>query len=280
MSEAGTRWVDDQCYRLGASLAYYALFSLFPLLLLAVATLGFFLGSGDVERARVLGSLPGLSADMRGLLDQTLQSMQAHTRARGWGAGLGVAMLVFAASAVFSELESSLDVVWRARPRPAKSVWFTLVQAVRSKLLSFCAVVGAAVVLLTSLAESTLLGVLGSAARGAVATGLWRVTEASASALCLALLLATVFHVVPHVRTKWSDVWIGALLTSVLLVALKTVLGWYLARLSSYAAYGVVGAVLGLLTWIYVASLVLFYGAEFARVYAERYGTLAPPIKS
>jgi membrane protein len=276
-SEAGSRWVDDQCYRLGASLAYYALYSIFPLLLISVAGVGFLLGSGDDERARVLASLPGVSAEMRALIDETLASMQAHSTARGWGAAVGVATLVFGASGVFSELESSLDVIWRAKTTRTTNVWSTLLEALKQKALSFGAVIGAAVILLGSLAVSTALTAIGRVARGEVASNLWRMVEAGLSALCLTLLFSAVFHLVPHVQTRWRDVFGGAFLTSVLFVGSKTALAWYLARLGNYAAYGAVGAVLGLLTWIYVASLVLFYGAEFARVYTERYGSLAPP---
>jgi membrane protein len=268
--------VDHECYRLGASLAFYAIYSLFPLLLLTAAAIGFLLGAGDTERARVLASLPGLSPEMLAVIDQTLQSMQQHSSARGWGAAVGAATLLFGASGAFSELESALDVIWKAKTAPSPNVWSTVVETLKAKLLSFGAVFGSAFLLLLSLAVSTLLNVVGRAATGAVASDLWGMVEAGVSGLCLTLLFAAVFHFVPHVTTRWRDVLGGAFLTAILFVALKTVLAWYLARLGSYAAYGAVGGVLGLLTWIYVASLVLFYGAAFARVYAERYGSLAP----
>lgn len=275
--EAGARWVDHQCYRLGASLAYYALYALFPLLLLAVATVGFLLGTGEHDRARVLASLPGLSPAVRDLMDQTLMSMQEHTTARGWGAVIGAVTLVVAASGVFTELEFSLDVIWKAPSVPARGMWSVVRAAARAKLLSFGAVLGAAIVLVVSLAVSTGLRAVGGAAHGSLGAGLAQLAEDGISALCITLLVAAVFHRVPHVRTRWRDVLGGAFVTGLLLVILKVALSWYLVHLGSYAAYGAVGAVLVLLTWIYVASLVLFYGAEFACVYAERYGSLSPP---
>lgn len=97
--------------------------------------------------------------------------------------------------------------------------------------------------------------------------------EATGSIGFLALLLAAIYRVVPQASVAWRDVLGAALLTSLLLRVLEGLIAWYLAHLSSYAAYGAVGGILGLLTWIYVASLVLFYGAEFGCVYAERFGS-------
>jgi membrane protein len=99
--------------------------------------------------------------------------------------------------------------------------------------------------------------------------------DAAFSVGFLTLLFATIYRVVPKAKVAWRDVFGAALITSLLFAALKMLLAWYLSHLGSYAAYGAVGAVLGLLTWIYVASLVLLYGAEFSRVHAERFGSLA-----
>jgi len=274
--DAGVRWADDACYRLGASLAYYALFSIFPLLLLAVTGVGFILGSDDNARQKLLSSLSSPSPEFRALLDQTLQSMQQHRTARGVGAVIGGVALLFGASGVFSELESSLNLIWRVKAPPIRSVWSFVVDTVRSKALSFAIVVVAATALLASIAVSTALGALAMAtsSKGAGREG-WELTETAISIALLTALFAAVFAMIPQTRVESRDVVGAAALTSLLFTALKALLAWYLAHLGSYAAYGAVGGVLGLLTWIYVASAVLFYGAEFSRVYAERFGSLA-----
>jgi membrane protein len=286
--EAGERWVGDACFRLGAALAYYALFSIFPLMLLAVTVVGFVLGGDAAARQSVLNSVPSPSPEFRALLDQTLQSMQSHRNARGVGAVVGLIALVLGASGVFSELESSLDLIWRVKPSPARGLWQILFHALRSKAVSFVVVIVAAMAVLASLAVSTILAAVSArvgatvgatvgnvTANGTAARTLWQPVEMAVSLAFLAALFAAIYRLVPQAAVQWRDVVGAALLTSLFFVGLKSLLAWCLARIAGYAAYGAVGAVLGLLTWIYVASLVLFYGAEFSRVYAERYGSLA-----
>ena len=149
--EAGVRWMDDACYRLGAAFAYYALFSIFPLMLLSITAVGFVLGSDESARQRVLSSVPVPSPEFRVLLDQTLQSMQTHRTARGLGAVVGAVALFLGASGVFSELESSLDLIWKVKSRRSKGVWSSLLEALQSKAISFAVVVIAAAAVLASL---------------------------------------------------------------------------------------------------------------------------------
>jgi membrane protein len=271
--ETATRWADDRCYRLGASLAYYAIFSLFPLLLLSLTVLGYALGEGDSVRTEVLDSLTGATGSpaVRALLDQTLASMQAHRTARGVGAVVGILALVFGASGVFSELSASLNAIWRVREPESRTVWQWVVGFVSDKALSFGLVGAAGLLLLGSLVLSTGLSAISEGAYGHLPR--WPI-ELLASLLFPTVALAAMFRTLPQTRVRWSDVYGGALLVAILLTLLKRLLAWFLAHVGSYAAYGAVGAVLGLLLVIYVSSLVMFFGAEFTRVYAERFGSL------
>jgi membrane protein len=135
---------------------------------------------------------------------------------------------------------------------------------------------GAAIELLASLVAGTALAALDSETSHVIGGNvLWRVLEIAGSFGLLTMLLAAMYRTLPQMPVRWRDVFGGAVLTAILFVALKSLLAWYLANLGSYAAYGAVGAMLGLLMWIYVASLILFFGAEFTRVYAERFGSVA-----
>jgi membrane protein len=274
--EAGVRWSDDSCDRMSASLAYYAIFSLFPLLLLAVTILGFFLGTDPASREKLLDSLSNvLSPEFRSLLDETLTSMQSHQTARGVGAVVGVATLLFGASGVFAELNTSLNTIWRVKAASAEGFGASVRRILRGKAISFGIVVGAGAALLLSLIVSTALGAFSDAAQHVVPiTFVWREVDAGVSLVLTTLLLAVVFRTLPRTAVAWRDVLGGAFLTAFLFSILKHILAWYLGHIGSYAAYGAVGALLGLLTWIYLVGLLVFYGAELTRVYAEREGSL------
>lgn len=270
--EAATRWVDDRCYRLGASLAYYAIFSLFPLLLLSFTVLGYALGDGPTTRTKLLDVLTSGTdtAAVRELLDATLVSMQAHRTARGVGAVVGVVTLVFGASGVFSELSASLNTIWRVEEPKGLSAWQSVLGFLRDKVVSFGLTGLAGLLLFASLALSTGL----SAASDAVHIVPLTVLELVSSTLFLTAAMAGMYRTLPQTYVAWRDVLGGGLVAAVLLTVLKRLMAWYLAHLGSYAAYGAVGAVLGLLLLIYVSSLIVFFGAELTRVYAERFGSL------
>jgi membrane protein len=269
--------------RLGASLAYYAVFSIFPLLLLAITVLGFVLGqSPDTRRALLDAVSSATTPSFKTLFDQTLDDMQQHETARGIGAVVGLVTLIFGASGVFSELQHALNQIWRVPTREGKEFWDTVLHHVRRKILSFVVVLAAAIAILVSIVITTILSYLGERFEGVASgvvshTTLLMVIENVGSITVLTLMLASMFRLIPHAPVEWRDVTFGALVTAVLFTFIKHGVSYYLARIGSYAAYGAVGGFLCLLTWIYLASLFLFYGAELARVYAERYGSLATP---
>lgn len=273
------RWAQDACYRLGSSLAFAGLFSIFPLLLLAVTVVGFVLGQDASVRDRIVASVSGAtSSPFRTLLDQTLASMQTHRTARGVGAVVSAVALVLGASGAFAELQSSLNLIWRARPPPSTGIRSAIFGALKAKAFSFAVVVVAALAVLALLVASTALATLrGTTATAGAGKALWQGLDIAVSIASLTLLIAAVYRLVPQTRVAWGDAFPGALLTAVLFTAAKNVLAWYFGHLGDYAAYGAVGAVLGLLTWIYIMSILVFFGAEFARVYAERFGSLARP---
>jgi membrane protein len=281
LRDAGIRWSDDNCMRLGASLAYYAVFSIFPLLLLAVTTVGFVMGEDPGTRARLLDTVAGATSPaFKTLFDETLGDMQKHQTARGVGAMVGFVALLVGSSAVFSELEATLNHIWRVTRPASTGFWGAVVTAVKGKALSFVVVVAAALALLLSLVVSAVLSAVGATVAGAAPVAfahlnLWILVETAGSTGVLTFVLAAVFRLIPNTAVAWRDVFGGALLTAVLFTAIKRLLAWYLGHLGSYAAYGAIGGFLCLLTWIYLASLFVFYGAEFTRVYAERYGSLA-----
>jgi membrane protein len=273
LKEAGVRWWDDGCYRMGASLAFYALFSIFPLLLVAVVALGFLLGRDPASPGRVVASVASiLSPQFKALLDDTLTSMQSHQAARGVGAVVGVLTLVFGASGVFSELQTSLNAIWRVKSAPSSAFGTTILRALEDKALAFAAVAAAAAVLLTSLFVGIALTALGGTADSDALLGalLWEGVEAIVSLGLVTVLFAVVFRLIPRTYVAWRDALVGAFTSALLFSVLKRLLAWYLGHIGGYAAYGAVGGVLGFLMWIYLVTLLVFFGAEVTCVYAER----------
>lgn len=279
LREAAQRWGADRCDRLGAALSCYALFSLFPLVLLSVTSLGWLLGDDPGRRAAVVALFDTTGAPaVRALLDDTLASMQRNHAARGVGTIVGLATLLFGASGAFSELDDALNGIWRVAPARRSGIGQYLLGLARDRAVAFLLVVAVAVVLLASLITSTMVTALGRAVDGVLPIAwFWRPVELGASLALSTLVLALLFRVLPRAAVAWRDVLGGALVTAVLLAVLKKLLAYYLVHIASYAAYGAAGAMLGLLTWIYSTSLVLYFGAELTRVYAERSGSLAVP---
>ena len=277
MHEAARRWSADRCDRLGAALACYSLFSLFPLALLSVTSLGWLLGDDPGKRAAIVGLFDTTgSPAIRAMLDDTLASMQRHPTARGVGTVVGIATLLFGASGAFSELDDALNGIWRVPAMPWSGVGRYVLARARGKAVAFLLVVAVALVLLVSLVASTVMAALGRAVGGVLpVAAFWQPVELGVSLTLSTLVLALLFRFLPRVAVAWGDVFWGALVTAVLYSVLKKLLAFYLVHIGSYAAYGVAGAMLGLLTWIYATSLLLYFGAELTRVYAERFGSLA-----
>jgi membrane protein len=268
VSRAGSRWFQDECYRLGAALSYYAVFSLVPLLLICVTVVGFILGDNASTRLSIVQYVQRSGAPELGpLLADTLASMQKHQTARGVGAAVGGLTLVIGASGVFSELESALDRIWPTTTPVSQPLGRRILLAIKGKAMSFLVVAGVALILLLSLLLSTGLSLL---ARTTGTTYLsWMVAETLVSLVVLTVFIAAIFHLVPKKPVPWTDAWRGAFVTSALFVGLKRLLAWYLTYLGNYAAYGAVGEFLSLLVWIYVVSDIFLFGAEFCRVDSE-----------
>jgi membrane protein len=272
---AGAKWISDRCDRLGAALAYYAMFSLFPLLLLSTTAVGYALGSDATLRTRLSDSIAGIvaSTEVRSLLDDTLTNMQLHRTARGIGAVVGAISLLFSASGVFSELSDSINALWRVKTPDAPTLGGKIARLVRERALAFSVVAVAGLVVLASLAVGTAVAAMKASSESSAALSwLWGPAEFVGSTLLLTGVLAAMYRQLPRARVAWADVLGGAFLAALALSILRRIFAFYLAHIGSYAAYGVVGGVLGLMLLVYLSSLIVFFGVEFARVYADRRG--------
>jgi membrane protein len=268
-------WSEDKAPRLAAALAYYTVFALAPLLLIAIAVAGLFFGR-EAATNQIGQQAAGLLGPTAGTALNTMVQRANENQGTGIVASIiGVVTLLFAASGVFGELQDSLDTIWEVQPKPGLGIWGTL----KKRFFSFAMVLGVGFLLLVSLVVSAALGALGTLVAGDQAnqTLIWKVINFAVSFGVTTLLFALIFKVIPDAKVQWRDVWIGAVATALLFTIGKAVLGWYLGRPGTTSAYGAAGSFVALLLWVYYSAQILFLGAEFTQVYAREYGSKIEP---
>jgi membrane protein len=274
LKETAIGWDEDNVARLAASLAYYTLLSVAPLIIIAVAIAGLAFGQ-DAAREHIGGELAGVVGSGAA---SALQSIAKNARTPGTGVfsiAVGVAVLLFGASGVFGELQSALNTVWDVAPKPGRGVW----GLVKDRFFSFTLVVGVAVLLLVSLIVSAALTWVGQAFESSLPGGavLWQVLNFCISLAVITALFALMFKALPDVHIRWRDVWVGAGVTAALFTLGKFLLGLYLGGAGVSSAYGAAGSIVALVIWVYYSAQVLLIGAEFTEVYARLYGSRITP---
>jgi membrane protein len=271
LKPAAVAWVDDKAQRLGAALAYYSVFSLAPLLVLALAVAARIYGEeaarGQLEQQLQNQVGPDVAA--------ALQSLLAHSQGPGKGVvatTLSVVALVFGASGMFAQLQDALNTIWKVESRPGRGLW----GFARDHFIPFLIVLAAGGLLLASLVLATALEAL----RTYLPTpGLevWRWVNQAAGFLFLVLVFGLVYKVLPDVRLPWRDVWPGAVLTAVLFTVGKYLLDLYLGQASVTSGYGAAGSLVVVLLWVYYSSQILLFGAEYTRAVALARGSSVVP---
>lgn len=273
LKSSGSDFMEDNCMTLGAAMAYYAITSIAPLLLLVLAIAGFVFGkeaaSGQLNRQieQLMGSNAGQAVEK---MLATMQNSGSNTAATV----IGAIFVLLGASGVFASLQSALNQIWGVAPRPGRGI----IGIIKDRALSFAMVLGILLLLLASVVISTALATIGKHAghEGMLHYVFWTVELLVSVAVVTALFMA-MFKVLPDVELTFRDVWVGAAVTAILFTIGKWLIGLYLGHAGTASAYGAAGAPLVLLVWIYYSSLILFFGAEFTKVYATEMGTKPEP---
>jgi membrane protein len=266
--DAYAGWSKHEVSRLAASLAYYAILSLAPLVVIVIGIAGLVFGA-EAARHGLLTQVEALVGPQGAELVGTMIS-HASTLAGDVVTGLvGVLTLLFGASGVFEELHESLDKIWEVGNKPGQGFW----AMVRERFLSFGMVLVIGFLLLISLLLSSALAAMGNLFGHLPAVALQAINFLTSVGV-ITLLFAAIYRFLPSERLPWSDLWVGSLGTSVVFVIGKFLLGFYLGRTSVGSAYGAAGSLVLLLVWIYYASQIFFFGAEFTRSYAQKHGSL------
>jgi membrane protein len=263
-------WWNDNTFRLAASLAFYTIFSIAPVLLIAVGSASLFFSRETAvhrvaEEMRRLVGEEGASA-----LRQVLES-SAGLGQGAWAITIGIATLILGASVVFAELQSALNQVWGVKSEVRRGL---ILDLVLDRLRSFSIALGVGFLLLVSLVLSAALSGLQDYLTNWMPSfpWLWQAGNIVISFFVVAVLFAMIYKFLPDVQIEWHDVWIGAVVTSFLFNGGKYLISIYLGRAAIGSAFGAAGSFAVLLVWIYYSALISFFGAEFTQVYARRHG--------
>ncbi len=264
----------DNALKYSASLSYYTLFSLAPMLIIVIAISSRFFGREAAE-GYLYTQFEGLLGTVGAL---QLQEMIRNAHVSGdtpLATIIGVATLIFGATGVFLEIQDSINSIWSLKAKPKRG-WLKFLQ---NRLLSFSLIVGIGFLLLVSLVLSAMLSIIYDFLNrqfGEAAWMSWILTNIINVATVM-LLFSVIFKVLPDAKIKWHDVFIGALFTAVLFLIGKWGINVYLSRSSTLTVYGAAGAVVLIVLWVYYSAAILYFGAEFTKVYANKYGNKIAP---
>jgi len=274
VKQTTTEWFDQDLSRMGGALAYYTLFAIAPLFVIVLAIAGFWFGE-EAARRELFSQVSGLVGNEGGEAIQALVSAANKPKTGAWATVIAVATLLVGATSVFVQLQDSLNSVWGVRRLPGRG----LRNFVKDRLLSFAIVVGIGFILLVSLVLSAGLSALGKFMSGMLPAqeSIWQGINFVISFGVITLLFAMIFKVLPDVKIAWRDVWIGAGITALLFNLGKFLLGIYLGRSSVASAYGAAGSLIIVLLWVYYSSQILFFGAKFTQIYANKFGSRFEP---
>lgn len=270
LKEAGSEFLNDNGTKLSASLAYYTIFSIGPLLLVVISVSSLFYKKADIT-AKILGQVSDLVGKTGA--DQ-IKTMLDNTKTDGNStlfSIIGIVVLIFGATGIFTEIQSSINYIWSIKAKPKKG-WL---KYITDRLLSFSLIIGSGFLMLTTLLINLLMDVLSDRLQRILGDANIILLKGLNILLLFAVvtfLFAVIYKVLPDAVIKWKDAMVGAAFTGVLFLIGKFLIGYYLGSSKSISTYGAAASLILLLSWVYYSSIILYFGAEFTKVYAMRLG--------
>lgn len=269
LGETFRQWNAHKAPKMGAALAYYAMFSLAPLVILVLSLVSLAV-ERNAARAELIDQFRQLIGPDGANVVEMILGNAASQQTGVWSTIIGFTVLIIGASGVFVELHDSLNQIWEVSSERHP---FYLI--IKERLLSFVMILVMGFLLLTSFLLSTAITFAGKYLQGRMPAlgGIWEWGNVLVSLALVTLLFALIFKVLPGVHIGWRDVWLGALLTAVLFVLGKLLLGFYIGHSAIASSYGAAGSIIIILVWVFYSAQILFFGAEFTRAYALKYGS-------
>ena len=278
LKDIAMQWLEDGPFQLAAALSYYTLFSLAPILIIAIAVAGLFFGreAATNQIVHTLQSLVGQESAKA--IQEMIQNASSKPKTGIISTVLGIGVLIFGAGGVVGQLQSSLNRIWGVTSKPGRGIWSFMWE----RFVSLAMVLGVGFLLLVSLVITTILTHLtlyiGSLIGGAAIIAY--LLDIVVSFGFVTILFAMIYKFLPDVRIQWKDVWIGAALTSFLFTLGKFLIGLYLGTSGVTSSFGAAGSLITVLLWVYYSALIFFFGAEFTQIYASRYGSGVVPAEN
>src|ERR1044071_843983 len=270
-------WMNDSTFEWSAALAFYTIFSIAPVLLIAVGVASFFFAP-DTATDQIVGEMEKMIGTQgANAVRQVIESSRGFGKGV-WAVSVGIVTLMIGATAVFGELQSALNQIWDVEAKPDRGV---IMSFVLDRVRSFSIAIGVGFLLLVSLVISALISGLQNYMNAWLpgVPWVWQTANVVSSFFVIAVLFAMIYKFLPDVVISWKDVWIGAAVTALLFTGGKYAIGIYLGRTATASAFGAAGSLVVLLFWVYYSALISFLGAEFTQVYARRYGSGICPKK-
>ncbi len=276
--QAFTEFLNDHALKFSASLSYYTLFSLGPVLLIIISLAGIFLGKDAVE-GKIYGQIQGLVGSGVALQIQNIIGSIEESQVGHRGAIVGLVFLFVGATGVFTEMQDSINYIWSIRTKPTRG----FIKLIFDRLLSFSLIIGFGFILMVSLGVHALVDLLYdklSSLFSEVTIIVFQAVNYMFLFLVITTLFAIIFKVLPDARIRWRDAFVGATFTSVLFLIGKWLIGLYLSNSSVGVTYGAAASVVIILIWVYYTSIILYFGAEFTKVYTMNLGGGIVPKKT
>ncbi len=272
--ETVENFIDHGALSRGASIAYYTLFSIAPMLLVAIGIAGFIFGREAAEGA-IVSQLSGLMGLKTATVLQDLVQSARQSEDGVWASFVGIALLMLSSSVVFGEVQTALNAIWKAEPQRS-----TLTRFVRAKLASMGVVITCGFLLMVSLALSAALAAVSAylAASFPTAQILLPTVDFLLSLTLISFIFAAMYKLLPDAPIAWRDVIVGAIATTLLFQGGKYLIALYIGQSDIASSFGAAGALIIFLLWVYYSAQIFLLGAEFTRAFAQRYGSHAPGV--
>ncbi|WP_367753622.1 YihY/virulence factor BrkB family protein [Flavobacterium sp. WC2430] len=270
-------WNEKDPFRQSAVIAYYAIFSIPGLLVLIISIAGYFFGKESVNK-NILEQITNTMGAETAIQISQILAKSTETKSSFLGSIVGVIVLLIGSTAVFVELQKTLNLIWKVEVLPKKGI----ITILKARFFSFGLILAIAFLLMISLVISTMLSSMGNW------IGIYTYNYSVLFFNCInfifslaviSILFALMFKILPDAKIKWKHVWLGSIVTGILFTIGKTILAYYFSTAEPASVYGVAGSVILILLWVSYSSMILFFGAEFTAAYAKIYTGVVPPTE-